>query len=183
MMAELGITPVAECVERKKEHETLCELGFRMAQGFFYGKPASLPDCLEWLTHNASFSPSVPQPPTTEGPMIQSFLEPRRPEPKVQKVYKDADWLLLQPSSQYTIQVLSAISQERAEAHVAKQENPEDFAIFCKPGKTRMLYIVVYGVFEDRDTAKEAASKLTSLAVSPWIRMLSGVQTEIRGKG
>ncbi len=179
MVVNLGVTPVAECVEGRDEHDTLRQLGFQMAQGFYYGKPTSLPDCLDWLTRHASPARGVQ---IEDGPMIQSFLSDQRSLEISVKPYHDADWLLQQPASHYTIQVLSAISLERAESYVAKQERPQDFAVFCKPGKTRMLYIVVYGVFENREAAKEATVRLSSLAVSPWIRMLSGVQTEIRGK-
>ncbi len=45
-----------------------------------------------------------------------------------------------------------------------------------------MICIVVYGLFVDRESARKAASGLPALAVSPWIRMHSGVQSEIRGK-
>ena len=79
----------------------------------------------------------------------------------------------------YTVQVLSAISEESAKQHIAKQANPEEFAIFCKRGKTRMLFIVVYGVFEDRAAAKSASAKIANATISPWIRMLSSVHAEI----
>jgi EAL domain-containing protein (putative c-di-GMP-specific phosphodiesterase class I) len=180
MILELGVTPVAECVEGQQEHETLRQLGFCLAQGFYYGKPASLPDCLEWLNENRVAA--VTPPASSERPLIESFLEPRTPPQPVNRPWHDEQWLLQQPPSQYTIQVLSAISLERAEEHVAEQSNPEDYAIFCKPGKTRMLYIVVYGVFEDREAAKQAAAGLNTVALSPWIRMLSGVQNEIRAQ-
>jgi len=176
MIVELGITPLAECVEDEKEHETLQQLGFQLGQGFFYGKPASLPDCVQWLRNNSNAFSEAPR----NEPLTKSFLE-ERPSQSVGQVYKDADWLLEQPANHYTVQVLSAISEDRAQDHVARQENPQDFAIFCKPGKTRMLYIVVYGVFADRDSAKEATRELESVAVSPWIRLLSGVHNEIRG--
>ncbi|MGI9519608.1 MAG: EAL domain-containing protein [Pirellulaceae bacterium] len=197
MVAELGITPLAECVEGKDEHETLRQLGFQLGQGFFYGKPASLPDCVSSIGSQPVCETGEPpvireQAPTPEPlpspepksqpqrPMVQSFLESPSGNSAVHSVAKDAAWLLQQPANHYTIQVLSAISKERAEEHVAAQQNPQDFAIFCKPGKTRMLYIVVFGVFEDRSTAKAATANFSSAAVSPWIRMLSGVHSEIR---
>jgi EAL domain-containing protein (putative c-di-GMP-specific phosphodiesterase class I) len=40
MTTELGILPLAEGVETIGEHQTCRELGFRLAQGYLYGKPA-----------------------------------------------------------------------------------------------------------------------------------------------
>ncbi|MCH8840986.1 MAG: EAL domain-containing protein, partial [Planctomycetes bacterium] len=37
---ELGVVPVAEGIECEKEHTVCCELGFVLAQGFHYGRPA-----------------------------------------------------------------------------------------------------------------------------------------------
>ncbi len=183
MVRDLGIKPLAECIEQPGEHETLQQLGFQLGQGFLYGRPSSIADCSESASRLHLSGQSV------SGPMVKSFLQDLSSNESstmaanetVSNVGpKQADWLLSQPENYYTIQVLSAISQQRAMEHVALQENPERFAIFCKQGKTRMLYIVVYGVFEDRTTAKAASAKLANASVSPWIRMLSSVQAEIR---
>ena len=181
LMESLGINSVAERVETREEHETLLEMGFNLGQGIYYSEPSSLPDCLALLTvtdhsvHPTAFNAKA-------RPLIRSFLRPRESNAEHQRPYHDAEWLLNQPADHYTVQVLSAISLKRAENYVASQSDPQAFSIFCKPGKTRMLYIVVYGLFSDRESARKAASELPALAVSPWIRMLSGVQSEIRGK-
>lgn len=38
--SDLGIIPLAEGVEQKEEGETCLQLGFRLAQGYFFGRPA-----------------------------------------------------------------------------------------------------------------------------------------------
>lgn len=187
MVKELGIMPMAECVEKSSEHETLKQLGFELGQGFHFGRPCSITDCLDVSLRsriNSEFDQVVPA--------IESFLRETAQDrsstydrPSVSSgptaTPRNEDWLMRQPGHFYTIQVLSAISEERALEHIAAQENPDEFAVFCKQGKTRMLYIVVYGIFEDRAAAKVASAKLESAAVSPWIRMLSSVHAEIRG--
>ncbi len=191
MVKELGITPLAECIESKAAHETLQQLGFELGQGFFYGKPSALPDCLESVSSTMSLecglkTTSGANPIQSTSPQSDSPAASHNPQSSANAIkaasdsFKNADWLLSRPSNHYTIQVLSAISQKTAEEHIASQDNPEDFAIFRKQGKTRTLYIVVYGVFEDQATAKAASAKLATSAVSPWIRMLNGVHTEIR---
>lgn len=43
MARSLGIRVLAEGIETAGEHEACLQLGFELAQGFFYGKPADLP--------------------------------------------------------------------------------------------------------------------------------------------
>lgn len=169
MVSELGITPMAECIEQSSEHETLKQIGFELVQGFLYGRPTSIADC-------NTPTKKIRQ---KRSPRIDSEVFDR---PKVESGgVKDSQWLLAQPGHSYTVQVLSAISMERAQEHIARQANPDEFAVFEKQGKTRMLYIVVHGIFEDRAAAKEASAKLDDASVSPWIRMLSSVHAEIAG--
>ena len=174
MIKELGIVAMAERVEHSSEHETLLQLGFEYGQGFLYGRPALIADRRE---NSDSHSSDVPAP---KVPAVQSFLQIPESQSGQTVEPKREDWLLAQPGHHYTIQVLSAISEERALQHIARQPNPEEFAVFCKQGKTRMLYIVVHGIFEDRTTAKAASAKMANAAVSPWVRMLSSVQAEIQ---
>ena len=176
MVKELGVKPMAERVEHPDEHETLKQLGFEYGQGFLYGRPSSISDCLDRSLRCPAQSECL------QVPSVKSFLPDSGPVPATTgKHSKNEDWLMSQPGHYYTVQVLSAISEERAQQHIARQQNPDQFAVFCKQGKTRMLYIVVFGIFEDRSAAKAASAKLANAAVSPWIRMLSSVQAEIRG--
>lgn len=181
MALELGITPLAECVEHAAENEVIRQLGFQLGQGFLYGRPSSIDDC-------PSTSPVSVASLNSTDPLVKQFVQ----EPVTREINtdafnhraavapRDASWLLALPQHCYTIQVLSAISRKRALEYIAKQDSPEKFAIFCKQGKTRMLYIVVYGVFDDRSAAKTASTKLADAVISPWIRMLSSVHAEIR---
>jgi EAL domain-containing protein (putative c-di-GMP-specific phosphodiesterase class I) len=42
MVADLGIIPLAEGVEELEEHEVCAQIGFQLAQGYFYGRPAPI---------------------------------------------------------------------------------------------------------------------------------------------
>jgi EAL domain-containing protein (putative c-di-GMP-specific phosphodiesterase class I) len=46
MAKELGIISLAEGVETAAEDETLRQMGFEMGQGYFYGYPADISDCV-----------------------------------------------------------------------------------------------------------------------------------------
>jgi len=44
MVRELGVAPLAECVETLEESETCLELGFEYGQGYLYGRPGRIGD-------------------------------------------------------------------------------------------------------------------------------------------
>ena len=56
LVAELGIVPLAEGIECEEEGSVCRELGFVLAQGFCYGKPAPVPTQL--VTHTQA-APTV----------------------------------------------------------------------------------------------------------------------------
>lgn len=50
LCSDLGITSLAEGIEEEAEAQTCRELGFQLAQGYYYGRPAKLEN---WLGENA----------------------------------------------------------------------------------------------------------------------------------
>ncbi len=44
MVNELGVESLVEGVETREDHETLVQMGAKLGQGFFYGRPASMHD-------------------------------------------------------------------------------------------------------------------------------------------
>ncbi len=53
MVNELGIDSLVEGVETREDHETLREMGAKLGQGFYYGRPASIKDHLGLATNSA----------------------------------------------------------------------------------------------------------------------------------
>ena len=49
MVNDLGTIPLAEGVELPSTHKTLCQMGFKLGQGYHYGRPASVSKCLSGL--------------------------------------------------------------------------------------------------------------------------------------
>lgn len=47
VVLELGISPIAECIESQEEAEACVELGFEIGQGYFFGRPAPAEDFQE----------------------------------------------------------------------------------------------------------------------------------------
>ena len=59
LVAELGVVPLAEGIEREAEGDVCREMGFELVQGFYYGRPAAVSAHLETAT-SASGTPFSP---------------------------------------------------------------------------------------------------------------------------
>jgi septal ring-binding cell division protein DamX len=70
--------------------------------------------------------------------------------------------------------------ESRATKFVAQQALPGDYAVYRKRGRINDWYVVVFGIYKDRETAKADSLTMKSEGVSPWIRTLSTIHTEIR---
>lgn len=58
MVNDLGTVPLAEGVEHEGTHRTLTQMGFKLGQGYYYGRPASVSKCRQQID-----SPSVGEKP------------------------------------------------------------------------------------------------------------------------
>ncbi|MCZ6458096.1 MAG: AAA family ATPase [Gammaproteobacteria bacterium] len=95
---------------------------------------------------------------------------------------RDAAWLLRQPVNAFTLQLLTVSTHERAVAFVNGQEYPEQFAVYRLQRDGRLLFVVVYGLFDSRDEAQSVAVNLPESIskISPWARPLGQIQDAIR---
>ena len=197
MSAELGITPMAEYVETAGEHETLKQLGFVLVQGYYYGHPAPV-ESLEGQTGKAAMAAA------NAAPKMRPLKQLRNLEnssPKANELQIDASetpvtnnapnvdsrirvhdgqWLLDQSDECFTIQLMFASSEDEAEEFIAERDQPGDYAIYRKRGSKRDWFVLVYGIFDQRELAKTASTKFESVGHSSWTRNLSSVQSEIR---
>lgn len=58
MAIEIGVTPLAECIEDEEDHQVCEALGFELFQGYLYGRPAPVENWLGVDVRNASQSVS-----------------------------------------------------------------------------------------------------------------------------
>ena len=95
---------------------------------------------------------------------------------------KDARWVMAQPGSAHTIQLVTLSSAERAAQYVAGQPDPSPFATYRLQRDGRILHVVVFGSFASREQAEAAATRLPASvgAVQPWIRTFAQVQEAAR---
>lgn len=95
---------------------------------------------------------------------------------------RDTRWLLRQNPAFYTLQLVTVSARERAQAFVAKQKEPGEFAIYQLQRDGRILHVVLYGLFSTREAAQAAADRLPAEVgdVQPWIRQVGQVQAAAR---
>jgi len=95
---------------------------------------------------------------------------------------RGAEWLLAQPPSSYTLQLIILSSRERVLAFVARHEDRAAFASFKLQRDGNLLHVLVHGVYRDRAAAEAAAGVLEGPAgeLDPWIRPMSQIQAAIR---
>jgi len=177
MLLELGIQPMAEKVETAGEHETIKQLGFQLAQGYHYGRPSSIEDCLEPDSVEVSSDAEsllIPEArPEKESPQKIAST----PNTSSRKV-SGTSWVMEQPENHYTIQAMVTISKRAAEDYVAKQNAPDQFVIYPKQGKRRALFVVINGSFASRGAAKAVSEELKDSSSFPLIRRFANVQSE-----
>ena len=185
MLLELDIQPMAEMVETADEHEALKRLGFLLAQGFYYGRPSSVEDCLEHRgsSRQVSRSQSVECAEacgeqdaacSDEVDTAQDYGQQKS------EIDADARWLLSQPSDNYTLQIMVSTSKRVAMAYVDGQDESESFKIVDGMGTRRHLFSVFHGSFGDRAVAKEVAKVFKDSTCCPLVRKFSSVQAEVK---
>ena len=104
------------------------------------------------------------------------------PSTSVSLKSKDASWLMAQPGTAFTLQLVTLSSAERVEAYLAAQARPDQFASYRFSRNGRILHVVVYGSFATRIEA-EAESRRLPASVSqekPWLRTMAQVHEAIR---
>ncbi len=116
-------------------------------------------------------------PPTAEpGPAA-----PAEPSP-VPVGPRDETWLLTQDEKKYTLQIMALNSDKVFRNMLAKVEDPRVFAIYRLVRNGKVLYALVYGVFDSVAAAQAAAAELPKSfgKVSPLPKRLRDIHKDIR---
>ncbi len=95
---------------------------------------------------------------------------------------RDATWIMRQSPEHFTLQLVSVSSAERAAQYVTNQPDPMDFAVYRLQRDGRILHVVIFGAFPNREAAEEAARHLPASigSVKPWLRTFGQVQAGVR---
>lgn len=189
MARELGITAMAEYIEYSGEHQTLKQLGIQYAQGYHYGRPIDIkevsPDSKE-KTSTPRKARAANHRKSSNKELLEELRQVDKSEKRESKSsskineIRNADWLLAQMEACYTIQLTMSSLEDRARKFISHQAQTGDYAVYRKRGRMNDWFVVVFGIYKDRETAKADSLSMKSEGVSPWIRTLATVHTEIR---
>jgi DamX protein len=97
----------------------------------------------------------------------------------------DQDWILSQPATAYTFQLMGAWSQQEVEAFIDKYALTGDVAQFSSLRNGKPWYVLTYGVYDNKQAALSASKKWPApLNTLPtWLRRFDSVQKQIKDKG
>ncbi|GMR07318.1 MAG: hypothetical protein BMS9Abin26_0321 [Gammaproteobacteria bacterium] len=102
------------------------------------------------------------------------------PKPVRPAIAREA-WLQSQDPSNYTIMLLGSHNEVTALKFIKDNKLQGKAAIFYTYYDHDSWYVVLYGIYPDKASAKRAASKLSRFtnASEPWVRSLASVHTDI----
>ena len=184
MLKEFNIQRMAEFVEKRKAHETLQQLGFVFAQGYYYGHPSSIEDCIQnQMTQRAKTANGSNESPNAAKQSAGTTESVGDPAPAVgpkAETTTGAKWVLQQPANYFTVQIMATTSGQLALKYINKQRHPEKFLTYQIVSRGRRMHVVVSGSFVSRAAAEIAAEHLAAEDNLPLIRQFSHVQREFR---
>lgn len=102
-----------------------------------------------------------------------------------ESVTQGRDWILAQPSTAYTFQLMGAWSQQEVDDYIAQHALDGEIACFVSLRDGRPWHVLIYGVYDSRDAALAASRAWPPPlnALPTWLRRFDSVQQQIREKG
>lgn len=111
-------------------------------------------------------------------PIVEKKLQPKS-DSKSEPVIKDINWLKKQDSKKYVLQLIGAYEQETIDVYLKAFKNNQDKIIsFIARNKGKEWYVLVYGLYENRDQAIAAIDTLPTKAklMAPWPRTVQSIK-------
>ncbi len=97
-----------------------------------------------------------------------------------QRASDDREWLLTQPKSNYTIQLMVLSSRQSIDAFLNANQGLTDQLKFFQINKRNQKYVLIYGSFKNRASAANKMKSLPAKYKKSWIRKMSAVQKRIK---
>lgn len=128
------------------------------------------------------------EPATIASNKTVSEAEKRMPEPKAEPEPAPAEpelspqlkWLMAQPGSSYTLQLMALVEENKVLGYVDRLNIADQSATFPITRRGKVLIVLVYGSFPNRAEATKAAADIPrSWGVGqPWIRSFASVRKD-----
>lgn len=108
--------------------------------------------------------------------------QPDAPAAEAARPVTGVERLLALPGTRYTLQLLGSQSEANARAFIAGNGGDQKLAYFESRYQDKPWFVVVYGDYPDRDSARAAIGGLSAKLrdLQPWARSLAEVQADIR---
>jgi len=117
---------------------------------------------------------------------VEKVPEPPKPaprgEPEIRPVqsapFRGADWILDQPPSHFTLQLLATANQSSWQSYLAERASETRLAGFRMRRDGTVWYVILFGSYATRADAELASTRLPpSLGkVDPWVRTFESIQ-------
>ncbi len=98
---------------------------------------------------------------------------------------KSAFWLSQQNAQHYSLQILGSYTLEGVSRFIRKYPLEGELALYLSTHKNRDWYVLTYGIYPNREQAKQALKQLPSslrAKTKPWLRPVSTIQQAITGR-
>lgn len=127
-------------------------------------------------------APPPAAPPVAPEPPAPAVAPPAPPPAATAGAPQREDWLLQQPPSHFTLQLMSSDKEESIVRFINKRQLGSDTAYFRLRRDGKDWYAVVYSAYPSREAAAAAAAQLpANLAdIKPWIRGMDSIHTDIK---
>jgi DamX protein len=126
---------------------------------------------------------AAPETSEQPAPTASEKQQPPQPEPAVTGGPHREDWLLQQPPARYSLQLLGSRQQSSIRAYIKQNRlDPERCAYYKGKFQGGDWYVLMYGVYPDRQSALAARTALPARVQKekPWPRNLTSVHNAIR---
>jgi len=92
--------------------------------------------------------------------------------------YLGVDWIMAQPPTRYTIQLLGARDLGPIEALLQDLPGDAEISVYAFRRKGALWYAVIYGSYASEATARNAAARLQTAGteITPWVRRFGNIQ-------
>ncbi|MBB1487931.1 AAA family ATPase [Oceanospirillum sediminis] len=155
---------------------------------------------LESVNTSSTASANIPEPtsakpveakpePAEQKSVVVAESEPEKPASatttsKSNSPYKQEDALLKLNKNQYTLQLLGTQIENNAIKFIGGLNSKKNVRYFETVYKGKPWFVVIYGEYQDRDSAIASIPKLAAelQARKPWARSIASVQADIRKK-
>ncbi len=110
---------------------------------------------------------------------VDQTIEPQQPDAGTGDSKQTIDWLLQQDQNKYVLQLIGAYEQPTIDAYVSSiSELADDIISFTTTNDGKPWYVVVYGLYENRQQAVTAIENLPqkARATSPWPRPVKSIK-------